>query len=83
MNERWQRIAWTALLVQIPFELKYTLAGLSNLQWTFIALTALSITTLYRNREKLKADRVMQAAKAQFPFSAVPRSGRFGRRAAR
>jgi O-Antigen ligase len=62
MNERWQRIAWTALLVQIPFELKYTLAGLSNLQWTFIALTALSITTLYRNREKLKADRVMQAA---------------------
>jgi hypothetical protein len=55
-------MAWTALLVQIPFELKYTFAGLSNLQWTFVVLAAANAGLLYRNRGKLKADRMIQAA---------------------
>jgi hypothetical protein len=62
IGERWQTIAWTALLVQIPFELRYTLLGLSNLQWTFVVLVTISIPGLYENRHKLKSDRMVQAA---------------------
>src|SRR5580765_4647542 len=62
MDQRWRTIAWAALVVQIPFELKYTLVGLSNLQWTFLALVALNIPSLYGDRNKLKADRMVQAA---------------------
>jgi hypothetical protein len=55
-------IVWAALVLQIPFELKYTWAGLSNLQWTFVALALLHIPAVYRNRQKLKKDRMIQAA---------------------
>src|ERR1700733_6847773 len=62
MDQRWRTIAWAALVVEIPFELKYKLVGLSNLQWTFVALVALNIPLLYGHRQKLKADRLVQAA---------------------
>src|SRR5258708_5893968 len=62
MDQRWRTIAWVALVVQIPFEVKYTLVGLSNLQWTFLALVALHIPSLYGHRHRLKGDRMVQAA---------------------
>ena len=62
MDHRWRTIAWAALVVQIPFELKYTLGGLSNLQWTFLALAVINIPSLYAHRQELKADRMVQAA---------------------
>jgi len=48
------------VVAQIPFELKYTLLGLSNLQWTFVGLTAVSIPLLLRNWRRLAADRLVQ-----------------------
>jgi hypothetical protein len=62
MYQRWHTIVWAALIVQIPFELKYTLLGLSNLQWTFVVLTVLSLPDLYTNRQKLIRDRLIQLA---------------------
>jgi hypothetical protein len=67
MRERWFNIALIALVVQIPFELRYTLFGLSNLQWTFVALAAASSPLLLRNWQNLKRDRLLQAA-ALFVF---------------
>ena len=49
-------------MAQIPFELKYTLLGLSNLQWTFIALVAVNVPSFYVHRQKLIGDRLVQAA---------------------
>jgi O-antigen ligase len=62
MNRKWRIVAWTALVLQIPFELNRTLLGLSNLQWTFLALAALSAPLLYAQRQKLIHDRTLQAA---------------------
>jgi hypothetical protein len=62
MDQRLLMIAWAALVVQIPFELRNPWAGLSNLQWTFLALAVLNIPSLYRNRWKLCSDRLVQAA---------------------
>jgi len=62
MRERWRNIALLALVAEIPFELKYTLFGLSNLQWTFVALFLLSVPDLIRNWRTLKSDRLILAA---------------------
>ena len=62
MIQRCQAITWAALVAQIPFELKYTLLGLSNLQWTFIALVAVNVPSFYVHRQKLMRDRLVQAA---------------------
>ena len=62
MRERWRNIALLALVAEIPFELKYTLFGLSNLQWTFVALFLLSVRDLIRNWRTLKSDRLILAA---------------------
>src|SRR5215831_7353645 len=43
MDRRLLIVVWAALALQIPFELRNTWAGLSNLQWTFLALAALNI----------------------------------------
>jgi hypothetical protein len=51
-----------ALVVQIPFELRYTLLGLSNLQWTFVALVLASAPVLIENRKMLLRQRLVQAA---------------------
>src|ERR1043166_6533395 len=60
--ERWRTVIWTALLLQIPFELKDTLFGLSNLQWTFIVLVLVNLSSLYKHRKVLIVDRLVQAA---------------------
>jgi O-antigen ligase len=62
MYQRWHKILWAALVVQIPFELKYTWLGLSNLQWTFVVLTVLTLPLLYSNRQKVIPDRLVQLA---------------------
>src|SRR5262249_1228062 len=62
MHERWRAFTLAAVVAQIPFELRYTLFGLSNLQWTFIALVLVSIPALFRSRRLLASDRLMQAA---------------------
>src|SRR5262245_54812403 len=51
-----------ALIVQIPFEFRYTLAGLSNLQWTFLAIVLLWSPELLRRWNQLTRDRLLQAA---------------------
>lgn len=50
------------LVALIPFELRYTLLGVSNLQWAFIALALVSLPSLFRHWRKLKDDRLVQAA---------------------
>jgi hypothetical protein len=62
MRDRWSRFALAAVVAQIPFELRYTLFGLSNLQWTFLALFAASVPLLVENRKRLVQDRILQAA---------------------
>jgi hypothetical protein len=62
---RGERLAWliaAIVVVQIPFELQDTLFGLTNLQWSFVALALAGIPLLIRNRQKLVQDRLVQAA---------------------
>jgi hypothetical protein len=51
----------TAMVVQLPFELRYTLFGLTNLQWTFVALVLAGIPLLVQNRKELMSDRLLRA----------------------
>ena len=62
MHERWRVFALAAVVVQIPFELRYTLLGLSNLQWTFITLVVANTPALLRNGKQLASDHLVQAA---------------------
>src|SRR5262245_22887424 len=65
LSGRWQGVvrivAWT-LVAQIPFELRYTLLGLTNLQWTFLVLALASAPLLIANGGRLSGDRLVQAA---------------------
>src|ERR1700733_15551599 len=54
--------ALLALIAQIPFELRYKAFGLSNLQWTFVAVALLSAPDLLSNWKKLATDRLVEAA---------------------
>src|SRR5262245_4405241 len=62
MRQRWSNLTLAALVAQIPFELRYTLFGLSNLQWTFVLLVCTSAPLLFANRKRLVNDRLVQAA---------------------
>jgi hypothetical protein len=62
MRERFVRVFLIALTVQLPFEFRSTLLGLSNLQWTFIALLLFSVPDLFVSRNRLASDRLVQAA---------------------
>jgi hypothetical protein len=55
------RFIFLALIIQVPFELRYTLFGLSNLQWTFVLLLLASLPTLIANWKSLASDRLVQA----------------------
>src|SRR5262249_25018323 len=56
------QLAFLALVVQIPFELRYTLFGLSNLQWIFVLVFLLTIPHLFPCWKALISDRLVQAA---------------------
>jgi len=63
--QRWRGIVTflvAILIVQIPFELRYTLLGLSNLQWTFVALALAGLPLLIETRNRLASDRLVKAA---------------------
>jgi hypothetical protein len=62
MHDRWRTVVLATVVAQIPFELRYTLFGLSNLQWTFIALSVVSTPALLRSWRLLANDRLVQAA---------------------
>jgi hypothetical protein len=62
MREQWPRILLAAVVAQIPFEVRYTLLGLSNLQWAFVALVLVSASLLFNNRQQLLTDPLVQAA---------------------
>jgi O-antigen ligase/polysaccharide polymerase Wzy-like membrane protein len=62
MRERWPAVLLCALVVQIPFEIRYTFLGLSNLQWTFLAVATASTPLLLQHRKKLIHDRLVQFA---------------------
>src|SRR3954471_5703306 len=62
MRERGFAILVCALVAQMPFEIRYTFLGLSNLQWTFIVLAAASAPLLLQNRNRLLHDRLIQFA---------------------
>ncbi len=51
-----------ALAAQIPFELRSTLFGLTNLQWTFLAFAATGTPLLLQRWKLLARDRLVQAA---------------------
>ncbi len=61
-RDRWLHWLLVAVIAQIPFELGYTLLGLSNLQWTFFVLAVLSIPVLLDRRSDLIKNRLIQAA---------------------
>jgi len=62
MPEWLWKLLFAAVVLQIPFEFRWTLLGLSNLQWTFVGLAACSIPLLLKNRRLLMHDRLIQAA---------------------
>src|SRR5215831_13370828 len=55
------RFTFLALLIEIPFELRHTLFGLSNLQWTFVLVVLLNLPDLLANWKQLLSDRLVQA----------------------
>src|SRR6266850_8312820 len=59
--ERLARLSAAILIAQIPFELQDTLLGLTNLQWSFVAVALIGIPLLIENRKKLVHDRLVQA----------------------
>src|SRR5262245_50005840 len=56
------KFAFLALVVQLPFELRYTFLGSSNLQWTLLVVSLLAVPELLRERKLLLSDRLVQAA---------------------
>jgi len=56
------RFAFIALVVEIPFEFRQTIFGLSNLQWTFTLLALLTLPDLLANWKHLLSDRLVRAA---------------------
>src|SRR5215467_8508538 len=62
MRRSWPSIVLAALILQIPFEFSRELFGLSNLQWTFVALVAVSAPLLIENWRWLTSYRAVQAA---------------------
>src|SRR5689334_22176201 len=62
MRERGLTILLCAVVAQIPFEIRFTFLGLSNLQWTFVVLAASSAHLLLQNRNRLLHDRLIQFA---------------------
>jgi len=62
MPEWLWKLLLAAVIVQIPFETRDEWLGLSNLQWTFAALAVASIPVLFKKRETLAHDRLVQAA---------------------
>jgi hypothetical protein len=59
-----RNFALAAVVAQIPFELRFTLLGLSNLQWTFVLLVLLSMPALLQHMRKLAGDRIIQVGGA-------------------
>src|SRR5262245_5152711 len=49
-----------ALIAQLPFEFRYTLLGLTNLQWTFVGVVLLNGPCLLRSYKQLVSDRLVQ-----------------------
>ncbi len=62
MRKRWRSILLAAVILQIPFETRYELLGLSNLQWTFVALLVVSVSDVVKNWKSLLKQRLVQAA---------------------
>src|SRR5205085_746330 len=62
MRRSWSSILLAALIIQIPFEFRHELLGLSNLQWTFIGLLLVSAPSLVQNWKIILRQRVVQAA---------------------
>lgn len=61
MPEWLWKLLLAAVIVQIPFEIRYKVLGLSNLQWTFAAMAIAGIPLLFAKRKALAHDRLVQA----------------------
>jgi hypothetical protein len=64
MRKSWPSIVLAALILQIPFEFRNEVFGLSNLQWTFVALVVVSTPLLIHNWKSLILYRPVQAGLA-------------------
>jgi hypothetical protein len=62
MRKSWSSILLAALIAQIPFELRYEVLGLSNLQWTFVVLVIVTAPLLIENWKWIIRRRAVQAA---------------------
>jgi hypothetical protein len=62
MRKSWSSILLAALIAQIPFELRYEVLGLSNLQWTFVVLVVVTAPLLIENWKWIIRQRAVQAA---------------------
>ena len=62
MRRSWSSILLAALILQIPFEFRRELLGLSNLQWTFVVFMLVSAPTLVQNWKFILRQRAVQAA---------------------
>ena len=56
------KFVFLAVVIQIPFELRQIVFGLSNLQWTFVLLVLLTSPDLLANWKDLLSDRLARAA---------------------
>src|SRR5690242_12194243 len=62
MRKSWSSILLAAVIVQIPFELKYDVLSLSNLQWTFLILVIVTVPLLIKHWKLIIRQRTIQAA---------------------
>src|SRR6185369_13419754 len=60
--ERIAQFGAALLVAQLPFELRDTLLGFTNLQWTFIVVAVIGVPLLIEDRNKLLRDRLVQVA---------------------
>ena len=60
--DRISRLLFLGLVASLPFELRFTVFGLSNLQWIFVATAATSLPGLLGDWKELARDRIVIAA---------------------
>jgi hypothetical protein len=61
MRKSWPSIVLAALILQIPFEFRREIFGLSNLQWTFVGLVVVSARSIIKNWKVIIRTRAVQA----------------------
>src|SRR5262245_6006907 len=62
LRQELAKFVFLAVVIQIPYELRQTVFGLSNLQWTFVLLVLVTFPDLVAGWKHLLSDRLTRAA---------------------